>query len=58
MVRKFQNEYMKLEGQSALKKGRMEAMLDFIRTEMDLYSKMCLRFILENIAGPKTENNF
>ena len=47
-----------LEGQSALKKGRMEAMFDFIRTEMDLQSKICLRFELENIAGLKTENSF
>ena len=36
----------------------MKAMFDFIRTEMDLLSELCLRFELENVAGPKTENSF
>ena len=46
-----------LEGQSALKKGKMDIMFDFIRTEMNLQPELCLRFELD-IAEPKTENSF
>ncbi len=31
-------------------------MFDFIITEMDLLTKMCLRFELEKHSGPKTPN--
>ena len=54
----FKSQNKSLEGQSALQKGRMEAMFDCIITEMDLQSEIWLRFELENFAGPKTENSF
>ena len=33
-------------------------MFDFIRTEMDLYSEICLKFELKNNAEPKIGNSF
>ena len=36
----------------------MREMFDFIRTEMDLYSEICLKFELKNNAEPKIGNSF
>ena len=50
---------MSLEGQNAPNKGQMEAMFDFIITEMDLYwLKSVPDMNWKNVTEPKTENSF
>ena len=53
-----QSQKKSLEGQSALKMGRMEAMFDFIITEMDLQSEICFRFELEKRCWAKNRKQF
>jgi hypothetical protein len=47
-----------LEGQNALKKGLMEAMFDFIITEMDLLSEICLRIELKKLKIVSDQQTF
>ena len=49
---------MSLEGHNAPNKGQMEAMFDFIITEMDYSLKSASELNWKNIAGPRTENSF